>query len=125
MRWGSGYRWGKRTGGAEAPFEEGAGAWKAPAPSVKCNGKSKNEKQVLRCAQDDKFESGARTNNSSVIASGLDVGGLVADVGSADPEDDVFGDVGGVVAYALKVAGDDQRVQGLWGHFGALADEGA
>ena len=32
-------------------------------------------------------------------------GAAVADVEAADPEEDVFGDVGGVICYALEVAG--------------------
>ena len=59
------------------------------------------------------------------VGGGLGRGGVVAYVGSADPEDDVFRDVGGVVADALEVAGDDEGVEGLGGEFGALLDEGA
>ena len=44
---------------------------------------------------------------------GLGEGELVADVGAADPEDDVFGDVGGVVGGALEVAADDDGVERL------------
>ena len=40
---------------------------------------------------------------------------LVPDVGAADPEDDVFGDVGSVIADALQVTGHDDRVQRLLG----------
>ena len=49
----------------------------------------------------------------------------MADVGAAHPEDDVFGDVGGVVAYALEVAGDDERVERLRSQLGLVLDEGA
>ena len=38
---------------------------------------------------------------------------IVAHIRAANPEDDIFRDVGGVVADALQVAGDDQRVQRL------------
>ena len=38
---------------------------------------------------------------------------FVADVGAANPEDDVFRDVGGVVGGALQVARDDDGVEGL------------
>src|ERR1700678_1712257 len=41
---------------------------------------------------------------------------LVPDVGAADPEDDVAGDVGRVVGNAFESAGDDDRVQGLKAH---------
>ena len=37
----------------------------------------------------------------------------MADVCAANPEDDVLGDVGGVVADPLEVAGDDEGVEGL------------
>ena len=47
----------------------------------------------------------------------------MADVKASDPEDDVFGDVGGVVADALEVAGDDEGVEGLGGEVGAFLDE--
>jgi len=36
---------------------------------------------------------------------------MVPYVGALDPEDDVLGDIGGVVGHALKVARDEQRVQ--------------
>src|SRR5262249_13033728 len=36
---------------------------------------------------------------------------VVSDVGPAYPEDNVLGDVGGVVGHALQVAGDDERIQ--------------
>ena len=49
---------------------------------------------------------------------------FVTNVGAADPEDDVFGDVGGVVADALEIAGDDQGVEGLGGELGFFLDEG-
>jgi ATP-dependent helicase/nuclease subunit A len=48
---------------------------------------------------------------------------VVADVGAAHPEDDVLGDVGGVVADALQVAGDDERVEGLGSQLGLFFDE--
>ncbi len=51
---------------------------------------------------------------------GLEHGELVADVVAADPEDDVFGDVGGVVGGALEVAADDDGVEGLLGDVGVL-----
>src|ERR1700693_1206266 len=38
---------------------------------------------------------------------------LVPYVGAADPEDDIPGDVGGVIGYALERSGDDDRVQSL------------
>ena len=38
---------------------------------------------------------------------------LVADVGAADPEDDIPGDVGGVVGNPFEGASDDDRIQGL------------
>ena len=50
---------------------------------------------------------------------------MVANVCAAHPEDDVFGDVGGVVADALEVAGDDEGVEGLRGELGFLLDERA
>src|SRR5688572_3783410 len=39
------------------------------------------------------------------------VRGMVADVFGRDHENDVFGDVGGVVADAFEVAGDENEVQ--------------
>jgi hypothetical protein len=54
----------------------------------------------------------------------------VAHVGAAYPENDIFSDVGGVIGYALQVAGDEQRIEGLTGDFGPIihrlneADEG-
>ncbi len=53
------------------------------------------------------------------------VGIVVADVGSANPEDDVFGDVGGVVADALQIARDDERVERLRSQLGLFLDERA
>ena len=50
---------------------------------------------------------------------------MVADIGAANPEDDIFRDVGGVVADALQVAGDDEGVEGLRGLVWLLFDEGA
>ena len=47
----------------------------------------------------------------------------VADVCAADPEDDIGGDVGGVVGDALKVAGDEHTVEGLGGVVGLALDE--
>src|SRR5262245_54147028 len=38
---------------------------------------------------------------------------VMSHVGAADPEDDVFSNVGGVVGYAFQVAGYDERVQGI------------
>ena len=60
-----------------------------------------------------------------VLAEGVGVGGsfeafVVADVGALHPEDYVFGDVGGVVGYALEVAGYEQRVERLAYHFRTL-----
>jgi hypothetical protein len=34
-------------------------------------------------------------------------------IGSANPEDYVFGDVCGVIAYSLQISCDDERIQGL------------
>jgi len=48
----------------------------------------------------------------------------VADVVASDPEDDVFGDVGGVVGGALEVAADDDGVEGLLGDLGMLLHDG-
>src|ERR1700730_11642552 len=63
---------------------------------------------------------GLRPGLSSAVPSGLvhcrliDGGTyLVADVGATDPEDDIPGDVGGVVGYTLKRPGNDDRVQSL------------
>jgi hypothetical protein len=39
----------------------------------------------------------------------------VTDVGTADPEDDVFRDVSGVVGDALEVASDEKRIESLSG----------
>jgi hypothetical protein len=60
-----------------------------------------------------------------VDAGGLDGWRCVADVGAAHPEDDVFGDVGGVIAYALEVAGDDECVERLRCQLRLFLDEGA
>ena len=38
---------------------------------------------------------------------------LVTDIRSLDPEDDILGDIGGVIRYALQAAADHQRIQGL------------
>ena len=38
---------------------------------------------------------------------------MMADVGAEDPEDYVFGDVGGVVGDALEIAGDEKGVERL------------
>jgi D-3-phosphoglycerate dehydrogenase len=46
---------------------------------------------------------------------GIDIALVVAHVVALHPEDDVFGDVGGVVGHALQAAADHQRVQGLRG----------
>ncbi len=48
---------------------------------------------------------------------GFGEGEFVADVGAADPEDDVFCDVGGVVGGTLEVSGDDDGVEGLTAEF--------
>src|SRR4030088_1247342 len=44
----------------------------------------------------------------------------MADVGALHPEDHIFGDVGGMVGYALQVAGNQQGVQCLSHDFGSL-----
>ena len=44
---------------------------------------------------------------------------MVADVGSEDPEDDIFGNVGGMVGDAFQVAGDQECVQRLLGDCGS------
>ena len=44
----------------------------------------------------------------------------MADVGAADPEDVVFGDVGGVVCGTLEIAGDDDGVERLTAEGGML-----
>ena len=49
----------------------------------------------------------------------------MANVCAANPEDDVLGDVGGVVADAFQIARDDERVERLRGQFGFFLDEGA
>jgi len=38
---------------------------------------------------------------------------VVADVSALHPEDDIFGDVCGVVGDALQIAGDEQRIERL------------
>ena len=48
----------------------------------------------------------------------------MADVGAPDPEDHVFGDVGGVVGGALEVAGDDDGAEGLAAEDGVLLHDG-
>jgi hypothetical protein len=45
---------------------------------------------------------------------------VVAYIGSADPEDNVLGDVGGVICDSLQITGNQQRVQGLTGLGGLL-----
>src|SRR5580704_9231382 len=45
---------------------------------------------------------------------------IVADVGALDPEDYVFGDVGGVIGYALEIPRHEQRIKGLPHHLGTL-----
>ena len=45
---------------------------------------------------------------------------VVADVGALHPEDDVFGDVGGVVGDSLQVAGHEQRIERLAHDFRAI-----
>jgi hypothetical protein len=47
-------------------------------------------------------------------------GHVVADVGALHPEDDIFGDVGGVVGNTLEIAGYEQRIEGLPHYFGTL-----
>jgi hypothetical protein len=50
---------------------------------------------------------------------------VVANIGSPDPEDDVFCDIGGVVADALEIARDDKGVEGLRGKLGLVLNERA
>src|SRR5271156_3312426 len=45
---------------------------------------------------------------------------VVANVGALHPENYIFRDIGGVVGYALEVAGHEQRVEGLAYHLGTL-----
>src|SRR5579864_8091228 len=45
---------------------------------------------------------------------------VVADVGALYPEDDIFGDVGGVVCDALQIAGDEQGIERLANDVGTL-----
>ena len=45
------------------------------------------------------------------------------EVGAANPEDHVGGDVGGVVGDALQIARDDDGLEGLRGAVGALLDD--
>src|SRR5215469_18609886 len=50
---------------------------------------------------------------------------VVTNVGPADPEDNVFGDVSGVVADALEVARNDERVEGFGGALRVFLDQRA
>ncbi len=47
----------------------------------------------------------------------------MANVGTSDPEDDVGGDVGGMVGDAFQAAGDHEAIHGLLGELGFLLDE--
>ena len=45
--------------------------------------------------------------------------GMMADIGSQHPENNILGNVGGVVGYAFEVACDQERVEGLLGGRGS------
>jgi len=52
---------------------------------------------------------------------------MMAHVGTLHPEDDVLGDVSGVISHPFQIPGDEQRIERLAGHFRALVhltDEG-
>ena len=49
---------------------------------------------------------------------------LVADVSAVHPEDDIFRDVGGVVADALQIAGNDDGIERLLSPFRVLLNGG-
>jgi hypothetical protein len=46
--------------------------------------------------------------------------GIVTNVGALHPENNIFCDVGGVVGHALKIAGDEQRIERLTDDLGPL-----
>ena len=48
---------------------------------------------------------------------------VVTNICAADPKDDIFCDVGGVIANPLQVARDHQRMQSLGGETGLLFNQ--